>query len=66
LKQAYLRDIFKKASSVCTSPDVVFPDPSSPTPSTSLVMKTPQYIEEDAADPEPGDEGDILMEYFSA
>jgi len=34
-----------------------------PTPSTSLAMKTPQYIEEDPVVPEPAGEGDILMEY---
>jgi hypothetical protein len=66
MKQTDLTDIFKKASRVCTSTDVVSPDPLTPTPSTSLAMKTPQYTEEDADVPEPAGEGDILMEYFSA
>jgi len=65
MKQANLRDIFKKASSVCTSPDVVSPYRLSPTPSTSLAMKTPQYTD-DPVVPKPAGEGDILMEYFSA
>jgi hypothetical protein len=64
MKQANLRDMFKKASSICITPVVVSPDPLSPTPSTSLAMKTPQYTEENPADPEPAGEGDILMEYF--
>ena len=28
-------------------------------------MKTPENTEEDSGDPEPADEGDIQMEYFS-
>lgn len=66
MKQTNLRDTFKKASSVCTSPDVVSPDCLSPTLSTSLAIKTPQNTEEDPVVPEPAGEGDTLMEYFSA
>jgi hypothetical protein len=41
-------DIFKKASKgVYTSTNVVSPAPSSPTPSTSSVMKTPENTDED-------------------
>jgi hypothetical protein len=48
MKQAYLRDMFKKVSkSVCISTVVVSPDPLSPTPSTSSAMKTPENREED-------------------
>jgi hypothetical protein len=55
----YLRDMLKKASkSFCTS-NVVFPEPLSPTPSTSLAMKTPENTE----DPEPADEVDFQIEY---
>jgi hypothetical protein len=60
VKQADLRDMFKKASnSVCTSTVVIFPDL---TPSTSSAIKTPENPEED---PEPADEGDLQMEYSS-
>jgi hypothetical protein len=63
VKQADLRDMFKKASKrVCTS-NVVSPDPLSPTPSTSPAMNTPENTEEDPDDPEPAGEGDIQMEY---
>jgi hypothetical protein len=65
MKQANLRDILKNASSACTSPNVVSHDLLSPTPSTSLAMKTPQNTEEDTVVPEPEGERDILMEYFS-
>jgi hypothetical protein len=48
VKQADLRDMFKKASKhVCTSTIVVSPDPLSPTPSTTSAMKTPENTEED-------------------
>jgi hypothetical protein len=41
MKQADLRNMFKKASKcVCTSTVVVSPDPLSPTPSTSSTTKT--------------------------
>jgi len=67
MKQEDFRDTFTKVSyGVCSSTLVVSPDPLSSTPSTSLAMKTPQYTEENPADPEPAGEGDILMEYFSA
>jgi hypothetical protein len=46
-------DMFRKSSkSVCTSTIVVFPDPLSPTPSTSSAMKTA----EDPDDPKPVNE----------
>jgi hypothetical protein len=55
-------DMFKKSSkSVCTSTIVVFPDPLSPTPSTSSAKKT----EEDPDDPKLANERDIQMEYSS-
>jgi hypothetical protein len=58
MKQADLRDMFKKVSkSVCTSTVVVCPDPLLPTPSTSSAMKTPENTEEDRDDPEPVDGG---------
>jgi hypothetical protein len=47
VKLADLWDKFKKASkTVCTSPIVVSTDPLSPTPSTFLAMKTPEYTED--------------------
>jgi hypothetical protein len=67
IKQADLRNTFKKASkSVCTSTVVVFLDPSSPTPLTSSAMNTPQITEEDPDHHEPANLGDTQMEYFSA
>jgi hypothetical protein len=61
MKEADLRDMFRKASmSACTSTVVVFPDPLSPIPSASSNMETPQYTKED-----PADERDILVEYSS-
>jgi hypothetical protein len=36
----------QKGLSVCTTHDVVSPDPLSPTPPISLAMKTPQHTEE--------------------
>jgi hypothetical protein len=66
MKQADLKDMFKKASrSVCTSTTVVSPDPLSPTPSTSSATKIPEHTEEDPDDPELADAGDIQMEYSS-
>jgi hypothetical protein len=63
MKHADLRDMFKKATqSVCTSTAVVAHDPTSPTPSTSSPMKTPENTEEDPDDPELADEGDIQTE----
>jgi hypothetical protein len=65
LKQADLRDMFKKASNnFCTSIVVVIPDPLSPTPSTSAV-KTPENTKEDPDHPQHAGEGDIQMDYFS-
>jgi hypothetical protein len=43
VKQADLRDMFKKASKrVCTPTIVVSPNPSSPTPSAYSAMLTPE------------------------
>jgi hypothetical protein len=65
VKQAYLRDMFKKASnSVCISVVVLSPDPLSPTQSTSSAIKTPENTKKDPDEPEPADE-DIQMEYTS-
>jgi hypothetical protein len=56
MKQADLRDMFKKAfKSVCTSTVVICPDTLSPTPATSSGVKTPENTEEDPDDPEPTD-----------
>jgi hypothetical protein len=67
MKQADLREMFKKASkSICTSTIVVPPDPSSPTPSTSSATKIPENTEEEPDDPQPADEEDIQMEYSCA
>jgi hypothetical protein len=63
VKQADLRDMFKKATkSGCTSTVLVSPDPLSPTLSPSSAMMTPENTEEDPDDPEPADEGDIQMD----
>jgi hypothetical protein len=40
-------------------------DPSSPTPSNSSVIKTPENTEEDQNAPQSAAEGDIQMEYSS-
>jgi len=47
------------SKSVSTSTVVVSPDPLSPTPSTSSVVKLPQNTEEYPDDPEPATAGDI-------
>ena len=66
MKQTDVKDMFKKASKhVCTSTIVVCPDPLSPTPSKSSMMKTPENTEEDPDDPEPAAEGDVQMKYTS-
>jgi hypothetical protein len=63
LKQADLRDMFKKASRcVCTSTIVLFLDPLSPTPSTNSVTKTAENTEADPCDPHTADEGDNQIE----
>jgi hypothetical protein len=63
MKQADIRDMFKKASkSVCTSTIVVSPDPLSPTPSNSSATKTPENTKEDPDNPEQADKGYIQME----
>jgi len=59
LKQADLRDMFKKASkSVCTSTVVVSPDPMS-------LTTTQENTKEDLDDSALADERDIQMEYTS-
>jgi hypothetical protein len=66
MKQAHFSDMFKKASkNFCTSTVVVTPDPLSPTPSTSSTVETPKNTKEGPGHPEPADEGNIQMEYFS-
>jgi hypothetical protein len=66
MKQADLQDMFKKASDrVCASSGVASPDPLSPIPSTSSMMKASKKTEQDPDDPEPADEEDIQMEYSS-
>jgi len=63
MKQADIRDIFKKASkSVCTLTVVVSSDPWSLASSASSPVKTPENTEEDPHDPEQVDEGGIPME----
>jgi hypothetical protein len=43
VKQAYLRDMFRKASeNVCTTV-VVYPDPLSPAPLTASTVKTTKH-----------------------
>jgi hypothetical protein len=52
--------MFKKVSeNVCTSAVVFSPDPLSPNPTIPSNMKTPEKPD----DPQPAEEGDILMEY---
>jgi len=54
MQEEDLRDMFIKATkSVCTSATEAPPDPLSPTPSTSLTMKTPENTEEDPDGSEP-------------
>jgi hypothetical protein len=66
LKQADLRDMYKKASkNICASTVVVSPDPLSPTVSTSSAVKTLEHTEEDPHDSEPPAERDIQMECSS-
>jgi len=55
----------KVSKSACTSTLVVPTNLSSPTPSTSLAIKTPKNTQQDPDDPEPADEGDIQVEYSS-
>jgi hypothetical protein len=66
MKEADLRDMFKKASkSVSTSTIVVSPDPFFLSHQFFSAMKTPENTEEDPDDPEPADEGYIQMECSS-
>jgi hypothetical protein len=66
MKQADLRDMFRKASqSDCKSTDVVSPDPLSPASSTSSAVKTAENAEEEPDDTGPADEGDIQMGHSS-
>jgi hypothetical protein len=48
-----------------TSTNAVSRDPSSPTPSTSPVRKTPENTYKDPNEPEPVAEGDIQIHYSS-
>ena len=65
MKQADLRDMFKKASkSVCTL-TVVPPESLSPISSASSATKTPENKEVDTDYPTPADERHIQVEYFS-
>jgi hypothetical protein len=41
----------------------VYPNSLSPTPSTFLDVHTPEITEEDPADPESAEEGDIKVQY---
>jgi hypothetical protein len=71
MKQADLRDTFRKASkSVSALTVVVSPNPLSPSPSTSSASlveseETPENTEGDPDALEPAAEGDIQMEYSS-
>jgi len=66
VKQADLRDMFKKASkSVCISMIVVSSESLSPTPSTSSAMKTPENKLVDSDYHTPAEERHIQVEYFS-
>jgi hypothetical protein len=66
MKQANLRDMFKKVSTdVSTSTIMVSSDLMSPIQSVSSVMKTPDNTEENPDDPESADERDTKMQYFS-
>jgi hypothetical protein len=56
MKQADLRDMFKKAcKSVCASTTVVSPDPVSPITSTYSARRTPENTEENLDDPQSAD-----------
>jgi hypothetical protein len=55
VKQAYLRDKFRKASGSVYTTVVVYPDPLSPAPSTASTVKTSENTDPD--DPEPVYEG---------
>jgi len=58
--------MFNKASkSVCTATIPAMPDALFPTTSNLSAMKIPENVEEDHDDPQPSDEGDIQMDYFS-
>jgi hypothetical protein len=62
MKQTYLGDKLKNATNItCTSIVVLRPDPLSPTPSASSSLKAPEKTEVDPDDPEPADEGHILV-----
>jgi len=66
MKQADLRDMFKKVSKgVSTSTIMVSSDLMSPIESVSSVMKTPDNKEENPDKPESSDERDTQMQYSS-
>jgi hypothetical protein len=57
MKEAALRDIFKKASKgVCTSTVVVSPEPLSSTPSTSSAIKMTENMKAESDHPEPAEQ----------
>jgi NaMN:DMB phosphoribosyltransferase len=63
VKQADLRDMFKKASrSACLSTIVVPHNLLSLIPLMSSALKTPENTEENPDKPKSADEGDIKME----
>jgi len=55
----------KTFESVCTVAVVVPPDPLPPTLAIYSAMKTPENTDGNPDDPEPADERDIQIEYFS-
>jgi len=57
--------IRKTSKSVHTVAVVVSPDPLPPTPAIYSAMKTPENTDGNPDDPEPADERDIEIEYFS-
>ena len=66
MKQAYLRDMFKKASKTATDKLLwLSSDPLSPTPSYSSVVNATENTEGEPDDPEWADEGNAQMEYSS-
>jgi hypothetical protein len=63
MKQADLRDMFKKASrSVCSSSTVVSHNSLSLIPLMSSGLKTPENTEENPAELKSADVGDIQLE----
>ena len=66
MKQADLCNMITKTSkNACTVAVVVSPDPLPPTPAIYSAMKTPENTDGNPDVPEPADERDIQIEYFS-